>query len=321
MKSIRIGTRGSRLALAQTAWVKGKLEEKFPDARIETILIKTSGDRFLEASVQAIGGKGIFTKEIEDALLRHEIDIAVHSMKDLPTDLSAGLIVAAVPHREDPRDVLVSTGAKRLSDLSAGAKIGTGSLRRRAQLLYYRRDLTVMSIRGNVDTRLKKLDQGECDGLVMAAAGLKRIDREERIAEYISNDVCLGAAGQGALGLESRENDSIRGQLSFLHDSATFAEVTAERSFLNRLGGGCHVPVGARGVAEGEKFRLLGVVANPDGSSLFRGETSGCVAHAEELGRELADCFVEGGRGFGLWLSKRQINDRFRPMCLGASAS
>ena len=295
MKSIRIGTRGSTLALAQTAWVKGKLEEKFPDTRIETILIKTSGDRFLEASVQAIGGKGIFTKEIEDALLRHEIDIAVHSMKDLPTDLSAGLIVAAVPHREDPRDVLVSAGAKRLSDLSAGAKIGTGSLRRRAQLLYYRRDLMIVPIRGNVDTRLKKLDQGEYDALVMAAAGLKRIDREERIAEYISNDVCLSAAGQGALGLESREDDSIREQLSFLHDPATFAEVTAERSFLNRLGGGCHVPVGARGIAEGEKFRLLGVVANPDGSSLFRGETSGCVAHAEELGRELAERLLSQG--------------------------
>src|SRR6266550_1695682 len=262
MKSIRIGTRGSRLALAQTAWVKGKLEEKFPAARIETILIKTSGDRFLEASVQAIGGKGVFTKEIEDALLRHEIDIAVHSMKDLPTDLAAGLIVAAIPHREDPRDVLVSTGAKRLSDLSAGAKIGTGSLRRRAQLLYYRRDLIIVPIRGNVDTRLKKLDQGECNALVMAAAGLKRIDREERIAEYISNDVCL---------------------------------VAAERSFLNRLGGGCHVPVGARGVVEGEKFELLGVVANPDGSSLFRGETSGCVAHAEELGRELAERLLSQG--------------------------
>lgn len=295
MKSIRIGTRGSTLALAQTAWVKGKLEEKFPDARIETILIKTSGDRFLEASVQAIGGKGIFTKEIEDALLRHEIDIAVHSMKDLPTDLSAGLIVAAVPHREDPRDILVSTGAKKLSDLSAGAKIGTGSLRRRAQLLYYRRDLIIVPIRGNVDTRLKKLDQGECDALVMAAAGLKRINQEERIAEHISNDVCLSAAGQGALGVESREDDSIREQLSFLHDPVTFAEVTAERSFLNRLGGGCHVPVGARGVAEGEKFKLLGVVANPDGSSLFRGETSGCVAQAEELGRELAERLLSQG--------------------------
>ena len=203
--------------------------------------------------------------------------------------------MAAIPQREDPRDVLVSAGAKRLSDLSAGAKIGTGSLRRTAQLLYYRRDLIIVPIRGNVDTRLKKLDQGECDALVMAAAGLKRIDREERIAEYISNDVCLSAAGQGALGLESREDDSIREQLSFLHDPATFAEVTAERSFLNRLGGGCHVPVGARGIAEGEKFRLLGVVANPDGSSLFRGETSGCVAHAEELGRELAERLLSQG--------------------------
>jgi hydroxymethylbilane synthase len=295
MKSIRIGTRGSTLALAQTAWVKEKLEEKYPNARIETIFIKTSGDRFLEASVQAIGGKGIFTKEIEEALLRDEIDIAVHSMKDLPTGLTAGLIVAAIPRREDPRDVLVSAGTKRLSELSAGAKIGTGSLRRRAQLLHYRPDLTIVPIRGNVDTRVNKLDQGEYDALVMAAAGLKRIGREERIAEYISNDVCLGAAGQGALGLESRENDSIREELSFLHDPVAFAEVTAERSFLNRLGGGCHVPVGARAVAEGEQLRLFGVVANPDGRSLFRGETFGCVAHAEELGCKLAERLLSQG--------------------------
>ena len=160
MKSFRIGTRGSRLALAQTAWVKEKLEEKYPDARIETILIKTSGDRFFEASVQSIGGKGIFTKEIEDALLRHEIDIAVHSMKDLPTELPAGLIVAAIPQREDPRDVLVSAGAKKLTELSTGAKIGTGSLRRTAQLLYYRRDLAIVPIRGNVDTRLQEARSG-----------------------------------------------------------------------------------------------------------------------------------------------------------------
>jgi hydroxymethylbilane synthase len=283
------------LALAQTAWVKEKLHKKYPDARIETILIKTSGDRFSETSVQAIGGKGIFTKEIEDALLRHEIDIAVHSMKDLPTVLAAGLIVAAVPQREDPRDVLVSAGARKLSDLVAGAKIGTGSLRRKAQLLFYRRDWMIVPIRGNVDTRLKKLDQGECDALVMAAAGLKRIDREERIAEYISNDVCLGAPGQGALGLQSRENDSIRDELSFLHDPATFAEVTAERSFLNRLGGGCHVPVGARGHAEGQHLKLVGIVANPDGSSLFRGETSGRVTQAEELGRDLAERLLSQG--------------------------
>ncbi|HXV79115.1 MAG TPA: hydroxymethylbilane synthase, partial [Candidatus Binatia bacterium] len=180
MKSIRIGTRGSALALAQTAWVEAKLKEKYPEARIETILIKTSGDRFSEASVQAIGGKGIFTKEIEDALLRGEIDIAVHSMKDLPTRLPAGLIVAAIPQREDPRDVLATTERKKLSELSAGVKIGTGSLRRTAQLRHYRRDLTIVPVRGNIDTRLKKLDGGECGALVMAAAGLKRLGREER---------------------------------------------------------------------------------------------------------------------------------------------
>jgi hydroxymethylbilane synthase len=295
MKSIKIGTRGSMLALAQTAWVKKKLVEKYPAVAVETILIHTSGDRFSEASVKAIGGKGIFTKEIEDALLRSEIDIAVHSMKDLPTELPAGLIVAAIPQREDPRDVLVSAGARKFSELVAGARIGTGSLRRAAQLLHCRRDLRVVPIRGNVDTRLKKLDQGEYDALVMAAAGLKRIDREKRITEYISNDVCLGAAGQGALGLESREDESIRKELSFLHDPATCAEVNAERSFLNRLGGGCHVPVGARGVVEGEKLVLFGVVAIPDGSSLFRGETSGCVTRAEELGCELAERLLSQG--------------------------
>lgn len=295
MKSVRIGTRGSKLAVAQAAWVKTKLMQKYPGAQIETIHIKTSGDRFSEASVQAIGGKGIFTKEIEEALLRGEIDIAVHSMKDLPTRLPAGLIVAAIPQREDPRDVLASAGGKRLSELSAGAKIGTGSLRRGAQLRHYRRDLVIVPMRGNIDTRLKKLDGGECEALVMAAAGLKRIGREERITEYIANDVCLGAAGQGALGLETREDDSIGGELAFLHDPTAFAEVIAERSFLNRLGGGCHVPVGARGFAEGDQLRLLGVVANPDGSSLFRGETSGCVAHAEALGFELAERLLSQG--------------------------
>ena len=295
MKSIKIGTRGSTLALAQTAWVKEKLQEQYPGASIEIIRIKTSGDRFFEASLQAIGGKGIFTKEIEDTLLRDEIDIAVHSMKDLPTALPIGLIVAAIPPREDPRDVLVSVAATKLSELPAGARIGTGSLRRTAQLRYYRRDLMIVPIRGNVDTRLKKLDQGEYDALVMAAAGLKRIGREEKIAEYIPNDICLAAAGQGALGLEAREDDSICEQLSFLHDPATFAEVTAERSFLNRLGGGCHVPVGARGAAQGEALTLFGVVANPDGSVLFRGETAGCTAHAEKLGCELAERLLSEG--------------------------
>ncbi len=295
MKSVKIGTRGSRLALAQTAWVRAKLQERYPDARIETIIIKTSGDRFSEASVQAIGGKGIFTKEIEDALLREDINIAVHSMKDLPAALPAGVTVAAIPQREDPRDVLASTGGKKLNELSAGAKIGTGSIRRTAQLLHYRRDLTIVPMRGNIDTRLKKLDDGQCDALVLAAAGLKRIGHEERISEYIPNEICLGAAGQGALGLESREDESIREEVSFLQDPATFAEVTAERSFLGRLGGGCHVPVGARGVAEREKLTLYGVVANPDGSFLFRDQIAGCAAQAEELGFELAERLLSQG--------------------------
>lgn len=283
------------MALAQTAWVKARLAEKYPDAKIETILIKTSGDRFLEAPIQAIGGKGIFTKEIEDALLRKEIDVAVHSMKDLPTELPAGLTIAAVPAREDPRDVLVSNPMKRLSDLPAGARIGTGSLRRRAQILHYRPDLSVVPIRGNVDTRLKKLDGGEVDALVMAAAGLKRLGREERISEFISSEICLSAVAQGALGLESREEDQIRDQLSFLHDATTSAEVSAERSFLRTLGGGCHVPVGARAVVAQNQLTLCGVVASPDGRSLFRGETRGLTIKADELGRELGERLVGQG--------------------------
>lgn len=290
-----MGTRGSALALAQTAWVKARLGEKYPDAKIETILIKTSGDRFLEAPIQAIGGKGIFTKEIEDALLRKEIDVAVHSIKDLPTELPAGLTIAAVPAREDPRDVLVSNPMKRLSDLPTGARIGTGSLRRRAQILHYRPDLSVVPIRGNVDTRLRKLDGNEVDALVMAAAGLKRLGCEERISEYISSEICLSAVGQGALGLEGRRGDRFHDLLSFIDDATTSAEVSAERSFLKTLGGGCHVPVGARAVVAEDRLNLAGVVASPDGRSFYRGETRGPAKNADELGRELAERLLSEG--------------------------
>jgi hydroxymethylbilane synthase len=295
MKSIRIGTRRSALALAQTVWVRNKLAEKYPDTKIETIQIKTSGDRIVAESLQAIGGKGIFTKELEDALLKGEIDIAVHSMKDLPTVLPAGLVVAAIPEREDPRDVLVSSSASSLQGLSPQAKVGTGSLRRKAQILNCRPDLLVVPIRGNIDTRLKKLDAGEYDALIMAAAGLKRIGLEDRITEYIAHDVCLSAAAQGALGLESREDDSIRQNLCFLHDAATFAEVSAERELLKRLGGGCHVPVGARAVAEGERLTVWAVVAKPDGSRLCRGQVSGSVTEPEELGARLAEQLLSQG--------------------------
>jgi hydroxymethylbilane synthase len=296
MKLIRIGTRGSALALAQAAWVKARLEKRYPDARIETVSIKTSGDRFFEASLQSIGGKGIFTKEIEEALVRDQIDIAVHSMKDLPTLLPAGLILAAVPEREDARDALVSGGGAALAQLSSGARLATGSLRRKAQITHCRPDLRVVPIRGNVDTRLKKLDGGECDALIMAAAGLKRIGREDRITEYLPNAVCLSAVAQGALGLESRENDnSIRDALAFLHDPVCCAEVSAERAFLNRLGGGCHIPVAARAVVERENLNLYGVIADPDGRSVYRGEVSGAVNQADDLGRELAERLLSQG--------------------------
>ena len=184
MRSIRLGSRGSTLALAQAHWVKARIEERRPESKVDLVVIKTSGDRFVDASLQAIGGKGLFTKEIEDALLRNEIDLAVHSLKDLPTEMAQGLALVAVPEREDARDVLVTRERTSLDRLPPGARIGTGSLRRRAQLLYHWPGLSVVGIRGNVDTRLKKLDAGEFDALVMAAAGLKRIGRAERIVEF-----------------------------------------------------------------------------------------------------------------------------------------
>jgi hydroxymethylbilane synthase len=295
MSSIRIGSRGSTLALAQARWVQKQIENNRPDLRVELAIIKTSGDRFVDASLRAIGGKGLFTKEIEDALLRGEIDIAVHSMKDLPTELPPGLVIAAIPEREDPRDVLVSRRGNSLKTLSAGTKIGTGSLRREAQLRHYRRDLHVVPIRGNVDTRLKKLDEGEVDALIMAAAGLNRIGQAGRIAEFIAADICVSAVAQGALAVEARVDASVRETLSFLHDAKADTEVSSERAFLRRLGGGCQVPVGARATLKENKLHILGIVAEPDGSSLCRGEKSGAPGDAVGLGRELAEQLLNQG--------------------------
>jgi hydroxymethylbilane synthase len=295
MKLLRIGTRGSALALAQANWVKTKLQERYPETKVEAVVITTSGDRSVDASVRAMGGKGIFTKEIEDALLRKEVDLAVHSMKDLPTELADGLTVAAVPEREDPRDVLVNAAEKKLAELSTGARIGTGSLRRQAQILHYRGDLSVVAIRGNVDTRLKKLDAGEVDALIMAAAGLKRIGRADRIVEYIPEQICVSAVAQGALAIESRADDSIREQLLFLHDEKTFTEVSAERSFLKRLGGGCYVPVGARALLLASELKMTGIVADPNGSPLYRGEIAGSAATAVALGEALAERLLREG--------------------------
>ena len=297
MTRIRIGTRGSALALAQSNWVKAQLTRDHPELEVELRIIKTRGDRLIDTPIQDLGGKGVFTKEIEEALLRGEIDLAVHSMKDLPTELPAGLVIAAMPKREDPRDALVTREKGTVGDLPPGTTIGTGSLRRRAQLRHYRRDLSIVPIRGNVDTRLRKLDEGQVDALVLAAAGLKRIGRADRVAEYLADEVCVSAVAQGALGIESRAEDPIREQLAFLHDPATCSEVAAERALLDRLGGDCHVPIGARARLAGGELRLIGVVANPDGSRLCRGEIHGDGGAAAELGRRLAEELLKQGAG------------------------
>lgn len=297
MSGLRIGTRGSALALAQASWVKRQVEEHEPSLAVEIRVIKTSGDRFLDTPIQNIGGKGVFTKEIEDALLRQEIDLAVHSLKDLPTRLPLGLALAAIPAREEAGDVLVTRDGSTLAELAAAARVGTGSLRRRAQLLHYRSDLSVLALRGNIDTRLKKLDAGEFDALVMAAAGLRRIGRADRIGEYLADEICVSAVAQGALGLEARSDGNVRERLAFLNDAATCAEIAAERALLDRLNGGCHVPIGARARVAGEQISMIGVVASPDGKNLCRSEIFGSVKEAAELGKRLAEQLLERGAG------------------------
>ncbi|MGH7852194.1 MAG: hydroxymethylbilane synthase [Candidatus Binatia bacterium] len=295
MTRIRIGTRGSLLALAQSNWVKAQLMQNEPALEVELRIIKTSGDRLIDTPIQNLGGKGVFTKEIEQALLRDEIDLAVHSMKDLPAQLPAGLVIAAVPKREDPRDVLVTREKRAFAELPSGTTIGTGSLRRQAQLLNKRRDLAMVPMRGNVDTRLRKLDEGQVNALVMAAAGLKRIGRADRIGEYLADEVCVSAVAQGALGVESRKESLVGEHLRFLHDPATCSEVAAERALLDRLGGDCYVPIGARARLFGSQLKLTGVVASPDGSRLCRGEISGHADAAAELGQRLAEELLKQG--------------------------
>jgi hydroxymethylbilane synthase len=295
MTTLKIGSRGSALALAQADWVKRKLEET--GLNVEITVIKTSGDRFVDRTIQSLGGKGIFTKEIEDALLSGEVDLAVHSMKDLPTEVPEGLAIAAVPQREDARDVLVSRNNNRLKDLPKGAQIATGSLRRRSQILNYRSDLAVIPIRGNVDTRLQKLFEQGLDAIVLAAAGLKRLGREGRITEYLTDDICLSAVAQGALAIETRDDELSRQSVAFLHHDPSFTEVTAERAFLRKLGGGCHVPVAARAIIDGELLNLTGMVAEADGRRLCRDRIAGPKGQAAALGIQLAERLIWAGAG------------------------
>lgn len=289
---LTIASRGSQLALWQARWVSAQLAGRGHECRIE--IIKTTGDKISDVPLAKVGTKGLFTKEIEEALLDGRADLAVHSLKDLPTELPAGLVLAAVPEREDPRDAVVG---KRLSGLPHGAKVGTSSLRRAAQLRKLRPDLVVESVRGNLDTRLRKLDEGQYDAILLAAAGLKRLGWESRIAEILNPDVMCSAVGQGALAIETRAAGPGRDACASLDHPDTHAAVAAERGVLGSLGGGCQVPIGAHAIVRDGHLHILGIVASPDGAEVIRAESEGPAAEAESIGRALgAELLSRGAR-------------------------
>ncbi len=287
-----IGSRGSQLALWQAKWIAARLADRGHETLIE--IIKTTGDKITDVPLAKVGTKGLFTKEIEEALLDGRIDLAIHSLKDLPTEVPAGLTLAAVPEREDPRDAVVGA---RLSDLPAGAKVGTSSLRRAAQLRVTRPDLVIESVRGNLDTRLRKLDEGQYHAIVLAAAGLTRLGWANRIAEILSPEVMCPAVGQGALAVETRAEGEARDICAALDHAGTRAAVTAERAVLAALGGGCQVPIGAYAVVAGDDLRLAGVVIAPDGGHAVRKSSEGAVTDAETIGRRVGQALLnDGGR-------------------------
>ena len=293
---IRIGTRGSKLALAQSAWVKEKIEARHPGVQVELVRIRTTGDKILDVPLSRIGGKGLFVKEIEEALFQKDVDLAVHSMKDVPGELPAGLTLCGIPKRENPRDALISRGNLALEDLPESAGVGSSSLRRKAQLLCVRPDLDVVPLRGNVDPRRAKLAAGEIYALVLPAAGLTRLGLAGRISHVLSEEDMLPAIGQGALGLEIREDDdSIRDVLGFLNHRETEIAVSSERAFLKELEGGCQVPIAALGGLENGILHLEGMVAELDGSRFIREEMSGPADKPEELGRTLARRLLSQG--------------------------
>ena len=286
---LRIGTRGSKLALVQSEWVKKEVQSRHPEVRVELIKIKTKGDKIVDAPLSKVGGKGLFVKEIEDALLKRDVDLAVHSMKDVPAELQKGLKLSVYPKRGDPRDAFVSGHFSTVEELPQGASVGTSSLRRSAQLLHIRPDLQIVPLRGNVDTRLRKLDSGDLHAIVLAAAGLKRLGLSDRITALLSPEVFLPAIGQGVLGLEVREDDQkTQDLISFLNDLETELAARAERAFLKELEGGCQVPLAGYAKVERNRIVMDGLVAELDGSVILRQQRSGGKDKPEELGVALA---------------------------------
>ena len=290
MKKI-VGTRGSKLALTQTKWVICELQKHHPDITFEIEIIKTTGDRVQNKPLDKIGEKGLFTKEIEDKLLSGEIDLAVHSMKDMPSQLPNGLKFSYVPQREDARDALIlKQEYKSLEDLPYGAKIGTGSKRRKYQLLKHRPDLQIEPIRGNVDTRIRKMQEEGLDGIVLAAAGLHRMGLNEVISCYLPVDIMIPSPSQGALALEVREDDiETESLLKPMHDQITEIQIKAERAFLNTINGGCHMPVGAYCIPCGEQITLHALFGDEEGKQLIFMSMEGEASDAEKVGCELAN--------------------------------
>jgi hydroxymethylbilane synthase len=297
--TLRVATRKSQLALWQAEHVAALLRQAHAGLQVELVPLLTQGDRIQDRSLAAIGGKGLFIKELEVAIEEQRADIAVHSMKDVPAELPSGFEIAAVLPRADPRDALISVAAvARLEDLPRGACVGTSSLRRQAQLCALRPDLRIVALRGNVDTRLRKLDEGTMDAIVLACAGLTRLGLESRITARLDPKVCLPAVSQGIIGIECRSGDArTRALLSALEHSATRIAMQAERSFAARLGGSCQSPIAAYAELDASRINLTGVVAEPDGSRLLRDSQSGGMENPEQLGRQLAERMLTAGAG------------------------
>jgi hydroxymethylbilane synthase len=297
-KQIKIGTRASLLAVTQSSWVKAQIEQRHPGITVELVKITTTGDKILDVPLAKVGGKGLFVKELEDALLDGRADLAVHSMKDVPTELPAELHLGVVTERENPRDAFISNKYADIFALPQGAKVGTSSLRRKSQLACLRPDLVIEDLRGNLDTRLRKLDEGLYDAIILAAAGLNRLGFADRITSLFEPVQMLPAIGQGALGLELRRDDQeLLAGISFLNHPATATAVIAERSFLLRLEGGCQVPIGAYATVQGDSVTLTGLIASLDGKEILKEQDSAPAAEAAALGTRLAEkLLARGGR-------------------------
>ncbi len=292
MARLRIGSRGSQLALWQAHHISALLRERGHE--VELVIIKTTGDKITDVALAKVGTKGMFTKEIEEALIEGRVDLAVHSLKDLPTELSHEFEIAAITKRENPNDVFCSTKYNSIADLPKRARVGTSSLRRQAQLKAVRADLEIFPLRGNVDTRLRKLEAGEYDAIILAAAGLNRLGKTELVKQIIPAEIMCPAAGQGALGIEIRAGDSeTRKHLAFLDDAAARATTTCERALLNKLGGGCQVPIGASAQARNGRIHLEAIVAHPDGTVVLRESRDGI--DPVKLGEEVGDTLLARG--------------------------